>query len=89
MDNVQHFRALGLSIPSAIRAALEAKGLTVIAFSFKYAIRRQLVSRALSGNEAPTEKLLTALILEIGGTRDEWRLLLHEAGRPAIAAGGM
>jgi hypothetical protein len=86
MKNVQRFRELGLGIPSAVKAGLDASGLSVAAFALKHQLRRQHVSRAINGQEAPVDRLVDALVAELGGAHDEWRALLHEAGRPTPLA---
>jgi hypothetical protein len=87
MDKVKELIALGLSVPSAIRGALESNGLdTVSAFCDKYSLPRGGVSNHLNATVRPTDATITALVAELGGTENDWRELLWQAMRPAHLA---
>jgi transcriptional regulator with XRE-family HTH domain len=79
MEKVKALRELGLSIPVAIR---EAIGKSINDFAAANDINPTTVSETINGARRPTEKILTALISELGGTEDEWRELLWLAGKP-------
>jgi transcriptional regulator with XRE-family HTH domain len=87
MDQVQRLIDAGASIPNAVKVSLGQRGLSLAAFAIKHGISRSHVSRAIAGSERPTTSFLEALISELGGDRDSWKVLLHEAGRPIVAAG--
>lgn len=89
MDQVQRFIAAGASIPNAIKVALDQAGMSLAAFGLKYGVARSHVSRAIGGAERPGAGVLRGLVEELGGSEDQWRLLLHEAGRPAVAAAAL
>lgn len=86
MDKVKSLIASGARIPIAIREALFSNGLTVLAFATKYSLPDKAVSNAINGNVRPTDHLIEALVAELGGSADDWRLLLWEAARPEVAA---
>jgi hypothetical protein len=79
VDKVKKFLDVGLSIPTAIKEALP---MSVGAFADKYDIPQTLVSETINGGRRASEKLLAALIAELGGTEAEWRELLWLAGKP-------
>lgn len=82
MDKVKKLVAAGATIPGAIREALTQNGLTVAGFAEKYRRPRTNLTSVLSGTRAPNDADLDALIAELGGTADEWRKMLHDAGDP-------
>lgn len=87
MDKVKEFMALGLTIPSAIRAALDANGIkTVTGFCDKYDIPRGSGSNHLAATTIATDQTINALVAELGGTENEWRELLWQAMKPAHLA---
>lgn len=86
MDKVKSLIANGARTATAIREALFANDLTVVAFADKYELPEKAVSNSINGNVRATDKLVAALAMELGGTADEWRLLLWEAAKPEIAA---
>jgi hypothetical protein len=87
MDKVKEFMALGLTVPSAIRAALDANGIkTVVAFCDKYGIPRGSGSNHLNATTIATDQTIDALVEELGGTPNEWRELLWQAMKPAHLA---
>lgn len=86
MDKVKKLVTAGASIPGAIREALDQNGLSIAAFAEKYDRPRTNLTSVLNGTRAPNDDDVAALISELGGAADEWRELLHEAGRPAAKA---
>lgn len=83
MLKVKKLMAEGLDIPTAIKGAL---GMTVEAFADKYKLPRPSFSNAINGNVRATDAAIEALVTELGGTAEEWRWLLWEAGKPSQAA---
>lgn len=83
MDKVKEMIEAGVSIRTAIREAL---GMNYAEFGRKHGIAHASVKLHLTGHVKPTEKTINALIAELGGTEDEWRWLLWEAGRPEKVA---
>lgn len=83
MLKVKKLVEAGAEIPVAIKQSL---GMTVENFAEKYELPRPSVSNAINGNVRATDDLVAALIAELGGTADEWRLLLWEAGKPVQAS---
>lgn len=79
MEKVKKLVDAGASIPDAIKAAL---AVTVSEFADKYDVTQPMVSEAINGTRRPTERILAALIAELGGTEAEWRELLWLAGKP-------
>lgn len=79
MDKVKKLVRAGASIPTAIKESL---GMSVVDFADKHDLPRAAVSNAINGNVRPSEPLVAALVAELGGTPDDWRLLLWEAARP-------
>lgn len=84
MDKVRALVAAGSRIPTAVKEALLP--LTLEELAQKYALPRPAVSNAINGNVRATDDLIGALIEELGGTENEWRVLLWEAGRPVQIA---
>ena len=79
MEKVKKLVELGVSIPNAIKEAL---GMPISEFADRYDIPATVASDVINGGRRATEKHLNALISELGGTEDEWRMLLWEAGKP-------
>lgn len=79
MDKVKRLVEAGASIPGAIKEAL---GMPMAEFADKHGIPRTHVSSIVNGAKRPSANDIAALINELGGTEDEWRMLLWEAGRP-------
>jgi hypothetical protein len=85
MDKVKRLIDAGASISGAIREALSLNGLTVSAFADKYGRNRANMTSVIAGARAPSKADLKALVAELGGSDIEWRVILHEAGRPTAA----
>ncbi len=75
--------AAGVSLPTAIKEAL--KPLTVQAFAAKYERIAPTISAIINSSVRPSDADIEALISELGGTTDEWRLLLWEHSKPIQA----
>lgn len=87
MDKVKELIGLGLSVPSAIKGALESNGLeSVKEFCDKYELPRGSVSNHLNATTRATDQTIAALVAELGGTENAWRELLWQAMRPAHLA---
>lgn len=86
MDKVKRLIRAGASISGAIRETLAQNGLTISSFADKYGRSRQNMTSIINGTRSPAEDDVSALVSELGGTATEWRVILHEAGRPSIAA---
>ena len=84
MDKVKRLVEAGASIPTAIKESL---GMTVSAFAEKYGFPQATVSEFINGSRRPSHAFLAALISELGGTEDEWRVLLWKAGKPEVSSG--
>ncbi len=80
MDKVKAIVEAGVSIPVAVREALSPQ--TLREFAEKYAIPAPVVSDSINGNRRAPSRVIDALIAELGGTPEQWRELLWEAGRP-------
>jgi plasmid maintenance system antidote protein VapI len=85
MDKVKTLVASGTRIGFAIRQALLERDLTVTAFAEKYQLNEKAVSSAIHGSVRATEAVLESLSKELGGTPDEWRLLIWHASKPEEA----
>jgi transcriptional regulator with XRE-family HTH domain len=79
MEKVKKLVELGVPIPVAIKQAI---GVSLGEFAERNEIPMTTVSETINGARRPTERILNALISELGGTEDEWRMLLWEAGKP-------
>jgi hypothetical protein len=79
MDKVKKLVAAGSSIPTAIKEAL---GGPLSQVAEKYSIAVPDLSAAINGYRRPTDRIVAALIGELGGTEAEWRELLWLAGKP-------
>ena len=83
MDKVKKLIEAGSSITGAIKESL---GMTVTAFADSNGLAMGAVSDALSGARRPSAAIIAALVNHLGGTPDEWRMLLWEAARPDVAS---
>jgi plasmid maintenance system antidote protein VapI len=83
MIKVRKLVIAGSSIPGAIKECL---GMSVAEFALKHSRPRVSIGQVILGRRAPSEADIAALIAELGGSPDEWRELLHEAGRPVAKA---
>lgn len=84
MDKVRRMLEAGVSLPTAIKEALAP--LTVKEFAEKYGRIAPTISAGINGGVRLTDDDLAALVSELGGTADEWRMLLWEHSRPVAAA---
>ena len=83
MDKVKALIRADVSIPTAIKAALEP--MTVAEFAAKHDLPPKALSNAINGNVRATEAVCLALAAELGGTVEEWDELLsiaRSAGYP-------
>lgn len=86
MEKVRLLIEAGAPISDAITVALKGQGFqTIAAFAEKYGRDRSNITHAINGTRRPADADVEALIAELGGSPDEWRALLHEAGRPTAA----
>lgn len=86
MNQVKRLIDAGSPIKDAIVTALKIEGFeTVAAFAERHDRNSTNMSAILNGLRAPADADIEAFIAVLGGTPDEWRELLHEAGRPAAA----
>lgn len=86
MDKVRKLIEAGARVGIAIREALLDCGLTVATFAAKYEVNEKAVSNTINANIRPTDTIIAALVKELGGTSDEWKMLLWEAAKPDVAA---
>lgn len=82
MDKVRRLITAGATIPEAIKVALK---MSIAEFSLKHGRNRVSTAAVIRGALAPNAADIAALQAELGGTEQEWRELLHEAGRPVAA----
>lgn len=83
MDKVKKLIRAGASIPTAIKESL---GMTVTDFADKHDLSRTAVAAAISGDRRASDAIIAALVSELGGTEQEWRVLLWESARPQSVA---
>jgi plasmid maintenance system antidote protein VapI len=83
VDKVKRLIDAGSSITGAIKESL---GQPVAEFADTHGLPRTHISAVINGARRPTSDDIAALITELGGTEDEWRQLLWEAGRPVKVA---
>lgn len=83
MDKIKKLIAAGASHRTAIKESL---GMTVSAFAEKKGLPRATLSDTLGGRIRPTDAIVQAFVEELGGTPDEWRMLLWESARPVPGA---
>jgi plasmid maintenance system antidote protein VapI len=86
MDKVKKLVDAGATISGAIREVLSQNGLSITAFADKYERNRPNMTSVIAGSKAPTEDDIKALVAELGGEPEEWKVLLFEAGRPTVAS---
>lgn len=82
MDKVKEMVAVGVSIPTAIKEAL---GMSYVDFAKKHRLNPTTARLHLGGHVRATDGTIDALVKELGGSEDEWRMLLWEAARPVVA----
>ena len=83
MDKVKKLMEAGLPIPAAVKAAL---AMPLSEFADKYALPRGSVTNHVNGIVRATDETVAALTAELGGSDNEWREVLWQAGRPAHLA---
>jgi plasmid maintenance system antidote protein VapI len=84
VDKVKKLVRAGSSIPGAIKESL---GESIRAIALKHGRNYNNFADVVNGKRAPTDRDVAALIAELGGTEQEWKELLHEAGRPIAEVG--
>lgn len=86
MEKVEKLIEAGARSGVAIRETLFAdRSLTIAGFAAKYDLNEKAVSNAINGNVRATDGVLAALVAELGGTADKWRMLLWHAAKPEQA----
>jgi plasmid maintenance system antidote protein VapI len=86
MEKVKKLIEAGARVGVAIREALLTdRNLTVAGLAEKYSLNEKAVSNAINGNVRATDGVLSALVAELGGTADSWRMLLWHAAKPEQA----
>lgn len=83
MEKVKKLIEAGATIQGAIR---EAIGIPITQFAEKYNLPRSSVHNHITGHVKASDATVNALVAELGGTPDEWRMLLWEAARPVKVA---
>jgi plasmid maintenance system antidote protein VapI len=86
MEKVKRLIEAGARAGVAIRECLADRQLNVATFAEKYELPEKAVSNAINANVRSTDALVEALSTELGGSPDEWKMLLWEAARPSVAA---
>lgn len=76
MDKVKALLAAGASLPNAVRDALGGRSLARVAI--ENGIHRSELYSTLSGARVASQKTIDVLVAELGGTPDEWRLVLAD-----------
>jgi hypothetical protein len=84
MDKVKALLAAGATLSQAVRSALGARSLRAVALERALAVSD--LSSALAGSRLATDRVVAAMVAELGGTTDEWRLLFGEAMQQRAAA---
>lgn len=70
MDKFKKLIEAGSSVRGAIRECL---GMSDSRFALKYGLPRPSTTEAFNGTKDASDKLIAALVTEIGGTEAEWR----------------
>ena len=83
MDKVKQMIAAGVSVGLAVRECLPDR---LQDFCARHGLVRSMVSGMLHGDRRASAGLIAALVAELGGTADEWRLLLWQGARPEVTA---
>lgn len=77
MRKVQQMVEVGVSLPTAIKEALQQNGLpSITAFAEKYSLPVSSTTEGINGTRVATTRLIAALAEELGGDPAEWRQLL-------------
>lgn len=82
MDKVKTLVDAGTRVGFAIRQALLERELTVSAFAEKNKLNEKAVSSAIHGSVRATDAVVEALAKELGGSPEEWRMLLWKGAMP-------
>lgn len=77
MRKVKALVGAGASLANAVRDALGERSIAQLATD--RGVSRQNLTSALNGARVPTEREVEALIMELGGSADEWRQLFADA----------
>ena len=83
MDKVKQLIEAGAPVAGAIKIAL---AMPLSEFADKYKIPRTSVANHVNSNVKASDATITALVSELGGTREEWSELLWQAMKPAHLA---
>lgn len=79
MEKVKNLIDAGASVSMAIKDSL---GMTMTAFTDKYDLPRTAAVESVNGVRRATDRLIDALVAELGGSHAEWRDVL-QMGRVA------
>jgi plasmid maintenance system antidote protein VapI len=86
MEKVEKLIEAGARLGIAIREALLTdRNLTVAGLADKYSLNEKAVSNAINGNIRASDGVVAALVAELGGTPDGWRMLLWKSSKPEQA----
>ena len=84
MEQLRKMLAAGVSLPTAIKECLSP--MSVAEFAEKHSRPASQISNVINGNWKPNDADVAALVAQFGGSPAEWRLLLWEHSRPAVAS---
>lgn len=83
MEKVKQMVAVGVRLGTAIRECLPT---SIAAHCEKHGLPRSSTNEAYNGLRAATPAQVAALVVELGGTDEEWRELLKQARLAAVLA---
>jgi hypothetical protein len=82
VDKVKNLMAAGAPLPDAVRIALGDRTLGDVAEDRD--LNRQNISSCLNGTRVPNVGEINAMVIELGGTFEEWRDLFAEAAAARV-----
>lgn len=77
MEKVKRLVEAGARLSTAVQEALAPR--TYAQVALERGVNRSNLISALNGGRAATDREVEALVAELGGTPEEWRLLLADA----------
>ena len=91
-ERVTSILAAGIPLSVGLKVALaenpdhgESVRTAISDFADRHGMNRSSTSSAIHGGRKPTEQMLECLVLELGGTKEQWATMLYEASKPFVA----
>lgn len=84
MEKVKRLLAAGATLSEAVKSALAPRSLSRVAL--ERGVNLSELSSSLSGSRLVSDRIIGAMIAELGGTADDWRQMFSDAMQARAAA---